>query len=319
MNKMKKTLCFLFLLLGGWISMWAQAPSGKLTAADYVDLYNKLAVKEMKRSGVPASITLAQGMLESSNGNSRLAVNGNNHFGIKCHKGWEGGTLYQDDDHPNECFRKYKSVFDSYADHSNFLRSRERYTFLFSIKTTDYKEWAHGLKRAGYATDPQYAQLLIKIIEDHRLYRFDQDINPDDVRTYEDIPANKKGMVDNFVIDMYRSHTVKYNNGVGYVEVKNGDTFKSISQEFDMRDWEIFAYNDLNQNAELGENWFLYVEAKRNKANVNHQIHVVKPGETLHYISQKYGVKLSRLIKYNDFSKTEVLKEGMLVKLRSKR
>jgi LysM repeat protein len=319
MDSIKKFWFILFLLLAGWVSLNAQPPTGKITAADYVDLYNKLAVKEMRRSGVPASITLAQGMLESNNGNSRLAVNGNNHFGIKCHKGWEGGTLHQDDDHPNECFRKYDSVFDSYADHSNFLRSRDRYAFLFGLKTTDYKEWAHGLKRAGYATDPQYAHRLIKLIEDHRLYRFDEDINPEDVRTYEDLPAAKRGKVDNFVIDMYRSHVVKYNNGVGYVEVKNGDTFNSISQEFDLRDWEIYAYNDLNQNADIGENWFLYIEAKRNKANLKHQVHVVKQGETLHYISQKYGVKLKRLLKYNDFSKSEVLKEGVHVKLRSKR
>ena len=139
----------------------------------YVKKYAQMAVQEMIRSGVPASITLAQGMLESGNGLSKLATKGNNHFGIKCHKGWEGKSMRQDDDARGECFRVYGSVADSYKDHSDFLRYRDRYKFLFDLERTDYRGWAYGLKKAGYATDPNYPAKLIKYIEDYNLSRFD--------------------------------------------------------------------------------------------------------------------------------------------------
>lgn len=166
MKRMLIALCALLGLVG-------------LVAADdtpqerYIKKYSQMAVQEMIRSGVPASITLAQGMLESGNGLSKLATKGNNHFGIKCHKGWEGKTMRVDDDAPNECFRVYASVADSYKDHSDFLRYRDRYKFLFDLERTDYKGWAYGLKKAGYATDPGYPTKLIKYIEDYELYRFD--------------------------------------------------------------------------------------------------------------------------------------------------
>ncbi len=139
----------------------------------YVDIYKDIAVAEMQNYGIPASITLAQGILESNCGGSELAVNANNHFGIKCQKEWTGKTYLKDDDKEDECFRKYKTVEDSYRDHSEFLKTRPWYAALFTLDITDYKGWAYGLKQAGYATNPKYSELLIKIIEDNKLYRFD--------------------------------------------------------------------------------------------------------------------------------------------------
>ena len=141
---------------------------------DYIKEYNSLAIKEMKRSGIPASITLAQAMLESDNGNSTLARKANNHFGIKCHSSWKGAKVYHDDDKRNECFRKYKSIYSSYIDHSDFITNNNRYQFLFELSLSDYKAWAKGLQKAGYATSRTYAELLIKIIDNNQLYVYDQ-------------------------------------------------------------------------------------------------------------------------------------------------
>lgn len=156
--------------MGGAVSAQEQA---KLTRKEYIDKYAPLAVEQQALYGIPASITLAQGLLESGNGNSRLAREGNNHFGIKCGGSWDGPSLRHDDDAPQECFRSYDSVEESYIDHSLFLSERERYKGLFTLDPKDYKGWAHGLKAAGYATNPVYAELLIKIIEEHQLYRYD--------------------------------------------------------------------------------------------------------------------------------------------------
>ena len=292
---------------------------GKMTPQNYVDKYSDLAVKEMKRSGVPASITLAQGMLESNYGNSTLAVKANNHFGIKCHNDWKGKTMHRDDDMPNECFRKYNSVFDSYKDHSNFLREKNRYKDLFDLKTTNYKGWAYGLKKAGYATDPHYPKRLIKLIEDYELYKFDRDINTKDILTNDDFTVgSSRKNVDGFVIDMDQQHQVGYNNGIRYVEVKDGDTFENLSEEFGMRPWEIYTYNDLSSDASIDSFRYLYIQPKRNKAHKKHPVHVVKEGETMHYISQKYGVKINRLYKYNNMEKGDEPKVGTKINLRKK-
>lgn len=272
----------------------------KLTPQNYIDKYSNLAVKEMKRSGVPASITLAQGMLESSYGNSTLATKANNHFGIKCHSDWKGKTIHRDDDKPNECFRSYKSVLDSYRDHSNFLRERKRYQSLFELKTTNYKGWAHGLKKAGYATDPHYPKRLIKLIEDYDLYKYDVKIDSKDIATNDDfVKKSTKRNIDGFVINMDNSHEVKYNNGIRYIAVQSNDTFESISEEFGMRPWELYTYNDLSPQASLSDFKYLYLQPKRRKAHKKHTSHKVKKGETMHYLSQKYGIKLNRLYYLN--------------------
>lgn len=173
----------LLVVLSLILSSFAAPDSGKSPQQRYVDKYSELAVEEMYRSGVPASITLAQGLLESRYGLSELAVKGNNHFGIKCHNNWQGGKVYHDDDRKGECFRKYGSPEESFRDHSDFLRYRDRYKFLFDLEVNDYKGWAHGLKKAGYATDPAYPAKLIKLIEDYKLYRYD--VAPSDYGNFD--------------------------------------------------------------------------------------------------------------------------------------
>ena len=178
---MRRTL--LILLLTAVVTAFSAPTSEKTPQQKYVDKYSALAVDEMYRSGVPASITLAQGLLESRYGLSVLATKGNNHFGIKCHNNWQGGKVFHDDDKKGECFRKYDSPEESFRDHSDFLRYRDRYKFLFDLDVNDYKGWAHGLKKAGYATDPAYPAKLIKLIEDYKLYKYD--VAPSDYGSYE--------------------------------------------------------------------------------------------------------------------------------------
>ncbi len=317
---MGKTLLAGLLFITLTISSNLQAQSN-LTREDYIEQYHELAIKEMKRVGIPASITLAQGMLESGNGNSTLARKSNNHFGIKCHNDWNGKRVYHDDDKKGECFRKYKNVYQSYIDHSDFLTGKTRYASLFQLRTTDYKGWAKGLKKAGYATDPKYAHRLIQIIEENELHRFDKGV------VYVRKEGNKTGQPvvrqssrnDNFTVDAFGSHKVKSNNGIKYVAVQDGDSFDKISAEFSLRSWEIYQYNDLPDNANINEFKYIYVQPKRNKAHRKHSIHRVKQGETLHYISQKYGVKMNRLYRYNDLEEGDKLKAGQIIQLRKKK
>ena len=197
-ERMRNTI--LIILLAAVLSAFAVPVSEKTPQVRYVEKYASLAVDEMYRSGVPASITLAQGLLESRYGLSELATKGNNHFGIKCHNNWQGGKVYHDDDKKGECFRKYDSPEESFRDHSDFLRYRDRYKFLFDLEVNDYKGWAHGLKKAGYATDPAYPAKLIKLIEDYKLYKYDVapsdygNYDSDDVEEYvvKEKPASKK-------------------------------------------------------------------------------------------------------------------------------
>ncbi|MBN2167140.1 MAG: glucosaminidase domain-containing protein [Marinilabiliaceae bacterium] len=273
----------------------------------------------MKRSGVPASITLSQGMLESNFGNSKLAIEANNHFGIKCHNDWTGKTMHRDDDRPNECFRSYKSVLESYTDHSNFLRERSRYEFLFELKSTDYKGWSYGLKKAGYATDPNYPKRLIKLIEDYELYKYDIELDEKDLRTNDDfVKVSVRKNIDGFVIDIEDRHEVKYNNGVKYIEVEEGDSFELISEEFGMRPWEIYTYNDLDANASVKKYRYLYIQPKKGRANRSYSFHILKHSETLHYLSQKYGVKLRKIYKFNNFEKGYEPTAGTKIYLRKK-
>ena len=180
-ERMRNTI--LTILLAAVLTAFAAPTAEKTSQQKYVDKYSSLAIEEMYRSGVPASITLAQGLLESRYGLSVLATKGNNHFGIKCHNNWQGGKVFHDDDKKGECFRKYDSPEESFRDHSDFLRYRDRYKFLFDLEVNDYKGWAHGLKKAGYATDPAYPAKLIKLIEDYKLYRYD--VAPSDYGNFE--------------------------------------------------------------------------------------------------------------------------------------
>lgn len=319
MLKMGNTLRLSFLIMSLVSSLVLNAQSN-ISESQYINKYSELAVKEMKRVGIPASITLAQGMLESGNGNSTLARKSNNHFGIKCHNDWNGKRVYHDDDRKGECFRHYKSVYKSYIDHSNFLTDKSRYASLFQLKTTDYKGWAKGLKKAGYATDPKYSSRLIHIIEENNLQRFDTGVKiKRQKRDSGEEYASEGTATDNFTIDAFGTHKVELNNGIKYITVQEDDSFSSLCDEFGLKDWEIYTYNDLPQNADIHNYKYLYVQPKRNKAHIKHKFHTVKNDETLHYISQKYGVKMSRLYKYNGLQKDDKVKEGQVIQLRKKK
>jgi LysM repeat protein len=284
--------------------------NGLLSKKDYIENYKDLAVKEMLRSGIPASITLAQGMLESQNGNSTLAKKANNHFGIKCHNTWTGKTIKQDDDKKGECFRKYKTVYESYKDHTDFLMSGSRYGFLFKLQITDYKGWAKGLKKAGYATNPDYPEMLIRIIEDNDLQQYDLK----GASVAEKQKIRKK--LDNQTSGTTAGREILVRNRVKYIIVKPDDTFRSLQEEFDLLPFEIYKYNDLARDQELKAGQVLYLQPKRNRAEVGNTWHTVKEGETMQEISQKYAVKPDKLYKKNLMTPDHVLNAGDKISLR---
>ena len=282
-------------------SMIAQPDKYRLSQQDYIDKYKKDAVLDMQKTGVPASITLAQGVLESESGNSRLATEANNHFGIKCHDDWTGETFFQDDDKGNECFRKYNSVLESFDDHSDFLRKRYRYAFLFDLNITDYKSWAHGLKKAGYATNPDYAYRLIKIIEDYNLFELDRPGNSKPIEAL----GKKSGPPENNLHHVSRREPAKTatasyqtsDNNVPYVTAKKGDTYYTIAMDNKIMLWQVLKYNDAEKHDDPKEGEVVYVMHKKAKANFPY--HIVQEGEDMHYISQLYAVKMKKLYKRN--------------------
>ncbi len=289
-----------------------------LKRRDYINVYKDLAIKEMKRSSIPASVTLAQGMLESDDGNSTLARRANNHFGIKCHNGWKGGKVYHDDDRRNECFRKYRSVYESYKDHSDFIVKGSRYSFLFDLSSTDYKSWARGLQKAGYATSRTYASMLIRIIEDNQLYVYDQGGSLSNIETDEFIADSQKVVladVDNFTIS-YNKHKVYNKNRIDYIVIKEGDTFRGITEELGMLPWELYKYNEMPEEAGLIEGQVLYIQPKRNKAEHGFDFHYVKKGETMYTISQLYGVKIKKLYEKNLMDEGQPIEVGQKLWLR---
>lgn len=292
------------------------AQNKRISRAEYIEKYKDVAIEKMRKTGIPASITLAQACLESDDGNSWLAKEANNHFGIKCGSSWTGERVYKDDDNPNDCFRKYKNVSESYDDHSNYLLNTKRYASLFQLDSRDYKGWAQGLKDAGYATNPQYAQLLIKIIEDNQLYKYDESVRVASTST----PTNSKGKTagEDWTIQL-TTHEVKTNNDVKYIIVKKGDTFEGIAKEFNMWEKELYKYNDLTKDSSLREGQVLYIQPKRNKAEAGKDKHIVKPGETLYSISQYYAVKLKKLRFRNNLMSDEDVKPGDVIYLRKRK
>jgi LysM repeat protein len=305
-------IIFILLLLPSNAALFAQPSERKSTPADYIDKYKDDAVREMQMYKVPASITLAQGMLESDNGNSALAVYANNHFGIKCHTDWTGDTYTADDDEHNECFRKYPSVYESFVDHSKFLKNRDRYAALFNLKITDYKGWAKGLKAAGYATDPRYAERLIDIIERYKLFAYDKEeaaplltVTPKNTTTGQAVAVASS------------QREIFLNNKIKYIIVKPGDSFMKIAKELDMGVWQLYKYNDLNKNAVLTPGQLLYIQPKKKKSKEGQ--HLVKPGETIYDISQQYGVKVKSLYKYNNLPVGAQPKAGETLLLRKKK
>ena len=245
----------------------------------YINLYKDIAIEQMHKYHIPASITLAQGLLESGAGRSELARKANNHFGIKCHS-WDGKKIYHDDDKKGECFRVYKSARDSYEDHSIFLSTGSRYEFLFKYAETDYVAWARGLKRAGYATSPTYADKLIEIIERYNLDQYD--------RTKKD----SKPQVVN-------PHTPYIANDIVYIVARQGDTMMTIAEEFETSKRKLINYNDLYKGYVPVKGDIIYLARKHRKARKPNTQHVVKDGESMYMISQKYAIRLHRLYKMN--------------------
>jgi LysM repeat protein len=265
--------------------------------SDYIAKYAELAVKHMNKYGIPASITLAQGLLESDAGRSSLASRCNNHFGIKCHNDWRGKTMLVDDDRRNECFRCYNNAEDSFEDHSLFLVNGARYRSLFSLGSRDYKGWARGLKAAGYATNPNYADKLIEIVERYGLDRYDD-------RSSRRLA---KGAVP------HRQYEV---NGVKCVQLGEGETLRDIAREFGMSLSLLRRFNDVDRSftPPAGSNVFL--ERKKNRASVENRVYTVKNDDSLWSISQTFGVKMDHLAGRNRITSSNPLSVGMTLKLR---
>lgn len=293
MKKLKLSL----ILIISCLTLHAQTRNKQYE--DYIKKYRELAVEEMKKYHIPASITLAQGLLESGAGQSTLARKSNNHFGIKCGSDWRGKTVSHDDDARGECFRAYKHPKDSYEDHSKFLAGRSRYASLFKLKITDYKGWARGLKKAGYATNPRYADQLIGIIELYELHKYDE-------KNY--LKWIKKNP---------NPHQTYIANDLLYIVVRAGDSWKSISKEFDISQKKLRKYNDLYKGYALQVGDILYLEKKNKKADKEHIVHVLRAGESMYSVSQKYGIRLKNLYKMNKMDADDPAPEvGTILRLR---
>ena len=344
----------------------------------YLDTYKELAIKKMHEYKIPASITLAQGIFESACGTSRLAKYGNNHFGIKCHNEWEGDTLLVDDDALGECFRKYESVEDSYTDHSLFLTTRPRYCGLFDLNVMDYKAWAHGLKEAGYATNPKYAERIISVIETYRIAQYDtiyyKQAHQQGVTIVENkeqpVVKEKPVVKENPVVEVvqedkskknqkekkkqliveketknevvveptfetngnriffsaqknqypkgsfpFTTRDVYVNNKTYFVIAEKEDTYAKIAEDVQDLEKNIRKYNDMGQYSEPMQGEVIYIENKA-KQNTTHPTHTIQKGETLRFIAQKYGIQLSSLLRYNNFTENTVIYPNCVVKLK---
>lgn len=299
----------------------------------YIEDWYRTAINQMINHKIPASITLAQGILESSYGNSILAKEANNHFGIKCAE-WKGEKIYQDDDEKNECFRKYATAAASYEDHSEFLTKRSRYSFLFDYEITDYKKWAKGLKSAGYATNPKYPSLLIDLIENLELYKYDQMglTNPGQWETVTKIPDTQEESSSSK--KEIKRHSTKLKNRIftpftttnrqlfsqpnktKYILAKRGDTYVKIAKEFELTLRQLYNYNDFPKGKELlTEGDIIYLQPKRGASSKQKEIVLTKAMSAVE-ISQQYGVKLSRILRKNDLQTSdETLKKGQRIKL----
>ncbi len=301
---MGKNYFFIFLIFIAGLPVLAQPGERKNTPEDYIAKYSEAAVAQMQMHDIPASITMAQGMLESGNGNSALSVYANNHFGIKCHKEWKGETYIMDDDAKNECFRKYPSVMDSYTDHSMFLKTRDRYAFLFSLSRTDYKGWAKGLKEAGYATHHAYANLLIDLIEKYKLYELDTEGEIKPITAVKNSNAYPK---------LSLRPVIRFNRSKFIIAQKNDSYFK-IATEYGLEVDQLLKYNDLNSKSKLYAGEKIYIERKRRKGL--EPVHVVQRGETMHSIAQLHGIRIHWLYKRNKMKQGQQPKPGDLLFLR---
>ncbi len=295
----------------------APGRGGEISSEEYIEQWKGVAIQKMKDHGIPASITLAQGLLESRSGNSELAREANNHFGIKCTNDWDGGKTYHDDDKRHECFRKYSDAAQSFEDHSRFLQ-RSRYAALFELRPTDYKGWAHGLKKAGYATDPRYPAKLIDLIERYQLHKLDEGVDLVYVPPMPGNPTRPAGSVpanDNEDIVVGGRLIELFEDRIKFIRAKEGDSYRKLADELEMMPGQLARYNDQEPDAPILGGQVIYLQPKRGKSR-SAQVHVAKEGETLWSISQQHGLKLEKLAEYNGTTKDAPLSAGQHVLLK---
>lgn len=281
----------------------AFAGSAQTVTEQYIENWYAAAQAEMLEYGIPASITLAQGILESGSGQSKLAKEANNHFGIKCHLDWEGDKVYHDDDEDNECFRKYDKAEDSFRDHSLFLKERGRYSALFDLKASDYKGWAKGLKKAGYATNPKYADLLINLIERYDLHKYDVRAI---IRTNppQALPDPNELLVQESA------------NNVDFIVARDGDTFESLAVFFDKKTEDLLEYNELRYDAQLKAGQIVYLQPKKRRATREDRYYTFAVGDDMYQISQRFAIRLEKLYQRNEIPVGEQPKPGTRLELR---
>ena len=332
MNFSQKAIIKLFSLLALLLlNFVASAAVPRQTREEYIERYKAIAVAHMERYGIPASITMAQGILESDSGNSRLSKESNNHFGIKCKKTWKGDRVYHDDDAKGECFRAYPSVEASYIDHAEFLDSSPRYDSLFAYPATDYRSWARGLKAAGYATAPDYAERLVKIIESYRLHLLDQEDGAKiytsrksaEVNTERWFAGQSTATGEELVnpdafrvtINSHRGYNIYRTNHTCYVVAKEGDTYASLGTTFHISERMLRKFNDVARQNSLAKGDIVYIERKKTRWEGNAMWHTVRREETLHSLAQSYGIREQSLAKLNSLRSGEFT-HGQVIKLR---
>ena len=310
---------YLFLIaVVGFIGATAQI----LTPQQYIDKYKDLAIREMKRMGVPAAITLAQGLLETENGNSDLVKKSNNHFGIKCKSSWTSDVVSHDDDEQGECFRSYKDAEESYRDHSNYLRGNERYASLFTLDATDYKGWAKGLRKAGYATNPKYPDILIRNIEQYNLQQYSlgaaKDVPKIETGKYQDDEEppviksqnndDQSSSNDNEFTTSRKAGSINSINGHKYINALKGTSLLAIATENDIDLSKLLAFNDLEEDGILKNDQIIFLQKKSKTGN--RDFYLVQQSESLYDIAQKNGIQLKYLLTYNQLTKNTVLPAG---------
>lgn len=325
MKKIRFTIVFALLAIS-CVAVYAQT---RQTREEYIEKYKSIAVAHMEKYGIPASITMAQGILESDAGNSALSLSSNNHFGIKCKKSWTGRKVYYDDDAKGECFRAYPSVEASYEDHALFLDSSPRYDSLFSYPSNDYRSWARGLKAAGYATAPDYAERLVAIIEKYKLYILDQADgsaiyssgkharqNAEWFAQQSSSPNQQMEDPFNVTINAHKGYSIYRVNHTCYVLAKEGDTYESLSKIFAISESNLRKFNDVNRRAVLTKGSIVFIERKKGAWLSQQLLHTASHGQTLHSISQSYGIRLRRLARLNRTRPSRPLEVDQTIRLR---
>lgn len=277
----------------------------------YINQYAGMAVDQMKRHGIPASITLAQGLIESAAGTSRLARKGNNHFGIKVGTTWTGPYMVMSDDRPDDKFRVYRSAAESFEDHSLFLRNGSRYSFLFDLKQSDYKAWARGLKTAGYATSPTYANTLINTIERYNLSAYD-------LSSHDSREARHQQKEEQKMQKRAKGHTIRKCNNQYYILAKEGDTYASVSKMMHVKEKKLRYNNDVDETYQLKTGDVIYLGKKQKRAadSYDGKYHTMEMGESLYSISQRYGIRLKSLCKMNPIRRNYHFKVGDSIRIK---